>query len=97
MKILAVGRQQGKTEQAIKWAAEHNAYIVCQNQREARRVFHFAKSKGIDIHFPITHAEFLEGSSGPGIRAFIVENVDLLIAQMARGIPVVGVTFNKEE
>ena len=97
MKIFATGRQGGKTQRAIEWAVEHDAYIVCHNKVAASQLFRRATDQGLTVHFPLTYDEFLSGSFGPGVKSVVIENVDMLLARFARGVPVIGFTATKDD
>jgi hypothetical protein len=97
MKII-LARGHGKTIDAIRIAAEDGLYIVCIDRNEAGRVFSCSREFGLDIPFPITFSEFLEGRfSGKGIKGFVIDNADQLLAYIARGVPVAAITMTKEE
>ena len=95
MKIIVGPRQSGKSTDLIKRAAAEWLYIVCMHHEDARRLADKARSMCLDIPFPISFAEFLGGRfSGKGINGFIVDNVELLIGQIARGVPVTAISMN---
>lgn len=95
MKLIIKGTREGKTTEAIKLAASSNAYLVVMNRNEAGRVFHEARDAGIDIHFPVTFDEFMEGRFSPrGCKAFVIDNADMLLERMGRGVPIVAATMN---
>lgn len=95
MKIICKDRQGGKTTEIIKIAAEGFFYIVCIDHREALRVAEQAKNMKLDIPFPITFDDFIKGKYyRPGIKGFVVDNADILIQQIARGVSVEAVSFN---
>lgn len=98
MKMLVQPRGAGKTTEAIKLAAERFAYIVCSSHREAHRIAKQARTMGLDIPFPCTFDELLRGEfcHGGGVRAFIVDNVDLLLQQLAGPVPVLAATATED-
>lgn len=94
MKIICKPRGGGKTTEAIKLASETNSYLVCIDHKEQERVFQQSKEMGINIHYPITFNEFLEGRYyGKGVEGFIIDNVDLLVQMLSRGVPIKGLTL----
>lgn len=96
MKVFTSGRRCGKTQKAIEWAKEHDAYIVCATKKDATEIFHRAKSQNIDIRFPISFDELKRGGWGPGVKALVYDNVDLLLAHLSYGRPVVGFTATEQ-
>ncbi len=97
MKAFVGPRQTGKTTELIKVAEKHFAYIVCADYKRARHVQGLAIEMGMDIPFPITHAEFLHGRfSRGGIKAFIVDDVECMLRELARGVPVVAYAGQEE-
>ena len=98
MKVISSGRQTGKTTELVRMAAERGGYIVCHSQRECQRVFRWAIDYGIQIRMPITYDEFLNGRFfGPGCKEFYVDNVDMLLRRLARGVPVVACAISNGE
>jgi hypothetical protein len=100
MKMIFGERQAGKTEQLIRMAAEDNdIYLVVSSNYEASRVFQRAKEMGLDIRFPMSYDEFLDGrtSYGKGMKyKVMIDNLDLLIKHISKGIPVEGFSLNIE-
>ena len=98
MKIIIADRQSGKTTLAIKRAHEIDAYIVCSTHKEAIRILKESKKMNIYIRFPITYNEFIHGNFfGKGCKAFIIDNVDMLLSMMARDVKIDMITMSKEE
>lgn len=100
MDLIYKPRMSGKTTELIQRAAKDWLYIVCLNRREVERVAEEASRMGQDIPFPITFKEFVRGefSSKHGrIKGFLIDNVDVMLAHAARGVPVVAVTMTLEE
>jgi hypothetical protein len=92
--IISKGIGEGKTTRCIELSAEHQAYIVCETHKEARRIFDMSVEMGLKIPFPITLNEFISGQfCGKRINGFIIDNVDHLLAAMARGVPVLAMSF----
>jgi predicted AAA+ superfamily ATPase len=98
MQIIYKPRQSGKTTKLIEIASCEVFHIVCRNKREAERVFLVAKKLGFDIPFPLTFHEFINGLFlGVTIKGFVIDDVDLLVKYIARGVPVKAISINKEE
>lgn len=72
------GRRSGRTTDCIKWAAEHNAYIVCANHNQARRIADQAREMDLNIRFPITFDEARD-MRGSFPTTFAVDNADLFL------------------
>lgn len=99
MRIIALERGKGKTEQAIKMAAEGFYYLVCFNNLEARYVKHRAKEMGLDIPMPITHDAFLSGRYClAGIKGFVIDDFDTMFrsvfSRLCQGRKVEGITID---
>jgi len=98
MNVFIGGRQSGKTTKAIEWAAENDATIVCHSKQSADYILHHAEKLGLKIQTPITFDELLGGRAVAGTnRPLIYDNVDMLLAYLARGRRVVGWTATKSE
>lgn len=92
--VINAPAQSGKTTELIKLAAKDWLYIVCINHARARYTFEMARSMGLKIPFPITFDDFRGGQFfGHGINGFLIDDLDEHIRYMARGVPVVAVTF----
>ena len=86
-------RSKGKTLAMVKLAEKTSAYIVVADVRRVVAIQRLCADLGIDIRFPLTFEEFASGRfSPPGIRSFIIDDVDDLLRYMARGVPVIAAT-----
>ena len=95
MNIICRGRCEGKTTELIKLAHNDGGVIVCLSQDEAYRISIEAEKMKMDISYPITFNEFIEGRFyKPGIESFYIDNAELLIQKMARGVPVKAITMS---
>ncbi len=95
MKIIIKARRMGKTTDAIKIASENFSYLVCLNQKEVYRVSQEARKMGLDIPFPITIDEFINGKfCGKGIRGFVIDNAEYILTYLARTVPINAITMN---
>ena len=93
---IALPRRGGKTTWAIRQAALYNAYLVVPNQNAAYAAVEQAKSMGLDIRFPMTFAEFLDGRKSSGMAhgiGFVIDNVDLLVQMMTFYQPIFAMTM----
>jgi hypothetical protein len=96
MRCVVRGRQQGKTLELMRLCASEGGYMVCHSRQEATRVFHLARSMGLDIPMPITHAEFVKGQYyGAGVALLWIDNADILIQGLAT-VRVAGVALSAE-
>lgn len=100
MRVIASGRKTGKTTAIIEAAAEAEArgevcYIVCHSQNEAYRIAQKAKELNLNIGFPITHDEFLQGQYSSQIHHLLIDNVEFLLQRLAK-VPIEVVSINKE-
>lgn len=97
MEIIQRPRQSGKTTELIKKASVDSLYIVCMSQQEADRIATQARKMGLYIPYPITFQEFKTGLYYPRrINGFVIDNIDLLMAYFAKGIPVKAATIVEE-
>jgi len=72
-------RQSGKTTECIRRCADLGGYIVCHNHNEAIRISEQAKKMGLNIPFPITYSEFVNGEFySSGVKSLHIDNADLL-------------------
>lgn len=93
MKVIALDRQQGKTTELVKLAAQENLYIVCANRNMVRHTAQMARDMGLDIPFPITWDEFAAHRYyGRGIKGFVIDNLDICI-QQSTAVPVRAVSL----
>jgi len=97
VKVIHKPRQTGKTTELIKIASQEGGYIVCHSRDEAYRISKTAEESGKPILFPITYDEYLNGLfCGKNIKAFYIDNVELLLSRIARGVPVNAISVNGE-
>jgi hypothetical protein len=97
MEIIQKPRNDGKTTELIKKSAENFSYIVCHDHQEAHRISEQARLMELNIPFPITFNEFLQGQfSGRGINSFLIDNADWLLNSLAKGVEIKCITLTKE-
>ncbi len=98
MKIIIKGKGEGKTTDLIRMSHELFYYIICHSRDEASRIFIKAQSMGLDIPHPLTFDEFIIGEFyAKGIRGFLIDNVELLLAHLARGVEIGAITITTGE
>ena len=94
MNILYGGRASGKTTELIKRSAEDGGHIVCISTRACRCVFEQAKEMKLNIPFPITYDELVDGEIFPGrAKSFHIDNVEYLLRHICRGVQLKTITF----
>ena len=94
MKVIVLGRGKGKTHQLIKLSAEKFYYIVCPNRQAVEMTFSRAQKMELNIPFPITHDDFIRRNYyGKGIKGFLIDDVDMLLERMARGVQIGAITI----
>jgi hypothetical protein len=98
VKVIHKERRTGKTAELIEIASSEGGYIVCHCHDEAYRISKVAEESGKPILFPLTYNEYLSGAfHGKNIKAFYIDNVDILFSTISKGVPVKAFTINKEE
>lgn len=96
-RIIASGRQAGKTMALIELCAREGGYIVCHSKDEAVRVFHKAREMGYRINQPLSYAEFVNGEYyGKGVRQVYIDNVMMLLNYLS-GVPIRAVTLTLDD
>ena len=86
MKVIAGGRQTGRTTEAIKFAKENDAVIVTFSKQAAEHVMDMDPDvKAMSIHSVST------GERGP----FVIDN--LLLTGLPRGVEVIGITVTSTD
>jgi hypothetical protein len=96
--VITLPRNKGKTTELVKLAAEKWLYIVSIDRRSVENTAKIARELGLDIPFPITFEEFMQGRFHPsGIRGFLIDDVDMLLEYQARGVPIHAVTITAGE
>ena len=100
MKIICKPRGHGKTTELIEHAKTLEGYnlIVVHDRAECFRLWKIIQEKGYKLPMPISFSEFTEQKfCGVNVNAFLIDNADLLIQYLARGVNVEAVTFTKKE
>ena len=85
MDTISGGRQTGKTTKVIQRAAKDFGYIICRNQADAYRIAGMAREMGLDIPFPISYSEFLQGRghAHPGIKGYLFDDAKDFLESVA--------------
>lgn len=63
MKIINLGRQQGKTTRLLYASEFNDAPILCATHQQKQHLMYMAKELGLDIPEPIQVSEISKGSS----------------------------------
>jgi hypothetical protein len=83
VKVIASGRQTGRTTQLIQQAADEFLYVVCPTLDRANYVARKARELGLDIPNPMTWREFTEQRFyGKGINGFVIDDLDHCLQSM---------------
>lgn len=94
MKLIIGARRAGKTTRLIRESAEKSYYIVCDSEREARLISEQARSLGLDIPFPLTYREFVEGRYNVrGIKGFLIDELEFLLQFLSPRVPIASVVI----
>lgn len=93
MKKILMKRGGGKTALLIK-EAENHKYRIVANRPEI--VYDYAKSMGIDIKFPLSHSQFLDGDYyGEDVGGFLIDDAEFLLKRLST-IPIRAVSMSME-
>lgn len=85
MKVICKARRAGKTTDIIKACKEYGGYIVCRNHEECYRVAKVAQEIGVNIPFPMSYDEFLNGLYYiPGTKCLHIDDIDMLLQQISK-------------
>lgn len=94
MKVIQAKRSMGKTMSLIRMADGRNGYIVCFDDKEARRIVSLAEEMKCNINMPITFEEFRQGRFNPyWCKRFFIDNADMLLRSMGDGADIVAITM----
>ena len=92
MRKVLKARGDGKTTDLIQMSHETGAYIVCRSQDTCSMISAMAREQNLDIPFPITYHEFLEGRYGMWISGFLIDDADELLRQLSRA-PITAISM----
>ena len=93
MKVIASGRQTGRTTQLIQQAADEFLYIVCPTMERVKYVQRKAREAGLDIPNPMTWSEFsAHRFYGKGINGFVIDDLDHCLQSMT-SVPIRAVAL----
>lgn len=96
MDVMVQGRGAGKTTELIRLCANTpGSCLVCAELSHCVEAVEMAETMGLKIPTLMTFDEFIDGRfRGKHITAFYIDNVDMLLLRLARGvnIPVVACT-----
>ncbi len=97
MKLIHKSRREGKTTDLIEEARKLPGYnlIVCYDKAEADRIWKIIREKEYDLAMPISFGEFITGKYGFHINNFLIDNVDMLLQDISKGVNIHAITLNK--
>ncbi len=94
MMIVCEPRGAGKTTLLAKYAKDNDFYLVVAGRVEEGRIRHLLKENAPKM---LTFEEFLHRRyHSPGIKGFVIDNVDLLLQEMSPSIQIFGISLSKE-
>ena len=97
MKAIIKDRNEGKTLELIKIAAEQGLYIIVRNQEMAYYTRELAEKKGFKILFPITYSEFdRKAYYGKNIKGFLFDDLDAYIQMRSPNVRIFAFTASNE-
>lgn len=96
MRVIARGRQQGKTRDLIIDSAASGATIICPNEEMVDYTKRMSKDMGIDIPTPLSFQRFPENLRGTGIKNIMIDNADIILRNMFRPYNILEVTLSDE-
>lgn len=95
--IIIGKRGSGKTTELIKRSNKTGCYILTDSNAGARFISEAARDMVLDIPFPVTLREYLQGNKfqGSSIRrdGLLVDDADLVFQYLLYGIPINAVTI----
>lgn len=95
MKKIYKEPRTGKTTELIKMCANLGGYIVCRDKIAAEQTAKMAKDLNFNIPYPMTFDELLSGKyHAKGVRRVYIDNADLLLQKLAKGIEVEAITMD---
>jgi hypothetical protein len=94
MQTIVRPRQAGKSEDILRLAEQHFAYIVCPTYEDVQRLWQRAVDTGYDIPQPITWAEFIgrHYNGHGGVKSFVIDDLDRCVQSMSH-IEIKGVSL----
>lgn len=93
MRIISRPRGAGKTTDLIKRSAASWLYIVTFNHQEACRIRDQAEKMGLNIPFPLTIDEWINGEyDGHGVKGLLLDNAEKLLQYISR-VPIEAITM----
>lgn len=97
MEKIIKERASGKTTELIKKSAETGDYIVCYSLDQATNIQFRAKEMGLNIPFPISFREFINGEYGRNnIKGFLIDDLDCCLQQLTN-VPINAITMSIED
>jgi len=97
--VIIRSRGSGKTDELLKIADGTNAVIVCHTRRRAVELKEIAEARFFKIKDPVSIDMLVDTNWRPKERdtELMFDDVDLMLEQLARGIPIKTITLSKPE
>jgi hypothetical protein len=83
MLVIARPRGSGKTTELIKMSAKNWIYIVVKDHRTAYRTMEMAKRMELEIPFPLTFEEYINGQFSITISKVLIDDAEFLLQEVA--------------
>ena len=98
MRIIYRPRGTGKTRELI-WMSHETGYTIVTNKHNyAKEIKHIADSIGVSIPDPMAIDFVLPGKyEGLKIKGILIDNVELVLGTIFRGLSIGAITMRKEE
>lgn len=85
MRPIVKPRRAGKSDDVLRLALQDFSYIVCPTMQDVDRLWRRARELDLNIPQPITWQAFTQHRYyGPGVRSFIIDDLDRCIQGMTR-------------
>ncbi len=98
MKIIARGKQSGKTTELVKESARTGRYILVFSNSHAKIISSIAKNLGLNIPYPVTVDEIRNvGKCSSIVRDGLLVDEAIMVLRALIGFEIAGVTIPIEE
>lgn len=98
MKIIMLERGKGKTTELVKMSAETQTYILTATKQNVRHICQIADDLGLNIPYPITVNEYLDGKLKESfIKSILIDDVDCVLRSIFNTVQIDAITLTKGE